>query len=543
MRKAWSRKAEFVSGPNGKVYGYVVDLRSAFIAEENVYYDYHDDEPATIKFFLDNGHTLTLYFPEQGECYLIADAQGKACNSPSSFRAQFKCKIGFAPVLSPVDHRERLYQAEAARLALLNYQASRNFRNIWHHFPAKFDQFKDLVELTWPGMSVTKPEIGKISGEKDVFLFMYCPEKRRPREIFWSGFGFQVWCQMLTHIVQSSDASIFLIDEPDVYLHSDLQRQLVSILKDIGPDIVLATHSTEIISECEADEITIISKDFPRAKRLRSPTELGAVFSLLGSSVNPILTQLAKTRRALFVEGLDFKILAQFARKVGRKRVAVRSDFAVVPTDGFNPEKIKSLKLGMEHPLGRSIISGAILDRDYRSDPECAATISDLERVCNFAIIHERKELENFVLIPPVIDRLVQKKIAERRLRGASISMADFSAAEVLEEFAREKKTYIMAQFTEKYKTFLRREGERDHEAKVLEAVLGAFETRWSDPMQRIKMVPGKEALSFVNGKVQRDYKVSITPSAIIEEMKVDEVPADMCDLIDKVYNFSLEKF
>ena len=86
---------------------------------------------------------------------------------------------------------------------------------------------------------------------------MFCPEERIPREIFWAGFGFQVWCQMLTHVIQSEGASLFLIDEPDIYLHADLQRQLLGLLQNLGPDILIATHSTEIITEAEPDDILL----------------------------------------------------------------------------------------------------------------------------------------------------------------------------------------------------------------------------------------------------------------------------------------------
>lgn len=536
MRRASSRKAEILQGPTGSVYGHVVDLKSAAIAEENLFFDYRDDEPAFIKFSLSSQNTLTLYFPEQGSCYLILDAQGKSCTTPSAFKSNFRCKIGFAPILSPVDHKERLYQSEAARLALLNYEASRNFRNIWYHFPDKFDEFRSLVESTWPGMSVEKPEVGRV--DEKACLFMYCPEKRRPREIFWSGFGFQIWCQMLTHIVQASDASIFLIDEPDVYLHSDLQRQLIAILKGLGPTIVLATHSTEIISECDADEIVLISKERARAKRLRSPTELGGVFSILGSSANPILTQLAKTRRVIFVEGLDFKLISQFARKLGQNRVANRSDFAVVPTEGFNPEKIKSLQAGMEHPLGRNVLSGAVMDRDFRSDAECNAITTSLEEKCDFAVIHPRKEIENFVLVPAVIDRLVSSKIKDRHRTGSTLSDFAPCADQILQNFSELNKTYLMSQFTEQYKKFQRQTGNKSPEAPLLMAAMTEFEKRWADPDDRLRMIGGKEALSFLNGELQKRHKVSVTPSQIVEAMRSDEVPAGIRELISIIAKF-----
>ncbi|MCB2077981.1 MAG: AAA family ATPase [Novosphingobium sp.] len=488
MRRATSRKAEMIQGPSGRVYGHNVDLRGASIAEENLFFDYHDDEPAFIKFTLSSKNSLTLYFPEQGVCYLIPDAQGRSCATPTTFNRHFRCKIGFAPILSPVDHKEKLYQPEAAKRALLSYEASRNFRNIWYHFPEKFDQFQSLIEKTWPGMSVSRPEVERV--DDDARLFMYCPEKRKPREIFWSGFGFQVWCQMLTHIVQASTVSVFLIDEPDVYLHSDLQRQLIAILKDLGPTIVLATHSTEIILECEADEIVLVSKDRLRSKRLRSPTELGGVFSILGSSANPILTQLAKTRRVIFVEGLDFKLIGQFARKLGEGRVATRSDFAVVPTEGFNPEKIKSLQTGMEHPLGRSVLSGAILDRDFRSTSECDAIIANLKEKCNFAIIHARKEIENFVLVPKAIDRLVRAKISSRRKYG-EVTDEEFhpSSESILLSYASDQKTYLMSQFTDNLRKFERGKGNKSQDATLLKNALDEFESRWSSPEERLHMI------------------------------------------------------
>jgi putative AbiEii toxin of type IV toxin-antitoxin system len=145
-------------------------------------------------------------------------------DSPASFRKQFNCPIGFVPILGPVEHNENLYQVEAARLALYNHRAARNFRNIWYHFPDKFDEFREALIQTWPGMDIERPHLDH-SHEKPR-LHMFCPEDRIPREIFWAGFGFQVWCQMLTHIIQSKGAALFLIDEPDIYLHSDLQRQL-----------------------------------------------------------------------------------------------------------------------------------------------------------------------------------------------------------------------------------------------------------------------------------------------------------------------------
>jgi hypothetical protein len=62
------------------------------------------------------------------------DSDKKTIRSPSEFKKYVTIEIGYVPILGPVDHTELLYQKEAARLALLTYTASRNFRNIWFHY-------------------------------------------------------------------------------------------------------------------------------------------------------------------------------------------------------------------------------------------------------------------------------------------------------------------------------------------------------------------------------------------------------------------------
>jgi len=537
MRRANNRKAQIISGPRGPVAGHSFDLKNAFVAEENIFFEYDDEEAASIEFFLDNGNSLLLYFPERETCYLIPNTQGKPCFAPAAFRKFFRCKIAFAPILSPVDHYEPPYKKEAARLALLNYLAARNFRNIWYHFPEKFPEFKRLVEETWPGMSIKMPEMAQREGKP--YLFMYCPEDRKDREIFWAGFGFQVWCQMLTHIIQADDASVFLIDEPDVYLHSDLQRQLVSILKALGPDIIMATHSTEIIVECESEDIVLVAKEKRRAKRLRPPVEIGGVFALLGSAANPILTQLAKTRKVLFVEGLDFKLLSRFARKLGHKRVAARADFAVVATLGFNPEKVKSLKEGMEHPLGRSVLAGVILDRDYRSKEECDDISEGIGKVADFCAIHHCKEIENFTLVASAIDRLAKQKIRDKRARGSQVPEYECSARDMLNEFAESKRIYVMSQYTDAFKRYHRQSGSRVQETTLLQRAMEEFQARWQDEGERFRMIPGKDALSFINSKLQENFKVSLSATGIVDSMLRSEVPSEMEELIGQIGVFA----
>ena len=247
IRKASSRKPEFIDIPDQQGWGYRIPLDSLPISTENVFSNYDDSDPAIVKFSISNGSSLQLTFPEKNLCYFTCQTGKKPIMTPAEFRRHFKVNVGFVPVLGPVEHDEPRYQPEAARLALLTHRAARNFRNIWYHDEEGFSEFQELIRSTWPGMDIQSPEI-QFVGKKPL-LRMFCPEDRYLREIYWAGFGFQVWCQLLTFIIRNKNVSILIIDEPEIYLHSDLQRQLVSLLKSMKPDIMLATHSTEIISE------------------------------------------------------------------------------------------------------------------------------------------------------------------------------------------------------------------------------------------------------------------------------------------------------
>lgn len=537
MRRASTRKAEIVRGPLGLAPGHKIDLSGVSVAEENIFYNYDVSEPASVRFRLSNKNDLLLYFPERDACFLIPNSEKGRASTPSTFRAHFNCPIGFVPILGPVEHLENLYEKEAARLALFNYRAARNFRNIWHHYPEKFQEFRAALTQTWPGMDIEPPEIDT-SHEKPR-LHMFCPEERIPREIFWAGFGFQVWCQMLTHIIQGNDASIFLIDEPDIYLHSDLQRQLIGMLRNMGPDILLATHSTEIITEAETDDIVLINKRHKVAQRIRNPSQLETVFKILGSNLNPVLTQLAKTRKVVFVEGKDFQILAKFAKKLGVDDVGNRDEFAVVPVEGFNPERIHVLKVGMETTLGGKIATAAILDRDYRSDVERALIAKECSCFCELVAIHECKEIENFLLVPAAINRAAVRRISDQSKRSGYAMEYLSDAATLLDDFALRKKSYVMSQYLAERRRFERVHSPTAHEAAVNEIALNEFEETWKVASRRLAVIPGKEAISFLNQHLQDEYGVSITPTAIVDAMRADEIPGEVQKLVQDLSKFS----
>lgn len=535
LRKARSKNAEPVNINGLTGWGHRLNLATLPIAAENIFFDYDDSSPAQVVFRLSNGNHLKLYFPEQGACYLIPESSKRAPRTPSQFKSDFDIEIGFVPILGPVEQKERLYEKEAARLALLTSGASRNFRNIWYHFPEEFEQFQELVRTTWPGMDIDKPNV--VSGTRE--LVMFCPEERHPREICWSGYGFQVWCQMLTFIVKAKSASTLVIDEPDIYLHSDLQRQLVSLLRELGPDILLATHSTEIIAECEPSSLLNINKKRTSAQRVKDASQLKRVFSTLGSNLNPTLTQLAKTRRVLFVEGLDFQILSAFARTLGRQRVANRADFAVIQIEGFNPKRAVDLAGGIDAAIGARASRAVILDKDYR----CAEEVGDIAkelRKSEFRVhIHARKELENYLLDARAIARAVDVRIAEKARRSGERQRPPPDIDVILQEALEEFRHHTFAQTQAREAEFRRKKAPHLDQATITEEISARFSSEWSSIEGKISLAPGKEVLTKINARLQEAVGISVSDNQIAHQIRAHEIHPDIQTLVDVIYEFS----
>jgi predicted ATPase len=535
LRKAKAKSPERVEVDGLLTLGYRLNIEELPVASENIFHNYDESRPASVVFKLSNDSSLTLHFPERGACIMVAEPKNGDVRSPKDFRSKFDVDVAFVPILGPVDYREPLFAKEAARLALMTNGASRNFRNIWHHYPEDFDRFRELVQRSWPGMDILKPEIS--DGRQ---LNMYCPEDRYHREICWSGYGFQVWCQMLTFIVKASSANLLVIDEPDIYLHSDLQRQLVALLRELGPDILIATHSTEIIAECEPTSLLNINKRKTVASRVKDVSQLKRVFTALGSNLNPTLTQIAKTKRVVFVEGLDFQLLSVFARSQGLQRLANRSDFAVVQTEGFNPRRAVDLAAGIEKTVGSKVLRAVILDRDYRSDAEIADVRAELEKNGFKVHIHGRKEIENYLLVPSCLQAALVSRLKEKARRGGTVPANAPEVQPMLVEEMEHFRHDVFAQRLARFQDFKRRTASHLDSATVNAALSKEFEQRWNEAGGPEALVPGKEVLARLNSKLQDLVGVAISDSQIASQFTKAAMPSDLGELLSMLDGFGM---
>jgi len=313
------------------------------------------------------------------------------------------------------------------------------------------------------------------TGDWELDLFYCEPSSRTEKELYWAGDGLQIWLQVLFHIWRQRDVEILVLDEPDVFLHPDLQRRLVRLLEELDTQVVLATHAPEILAEVSRDSVVLVDRTRKVSKRIEDDRALGFLNDALGSGFNLRLAKALRSRVVLFVEGQDMKMLSNIAKAVGADRFAREQGLAVVPMEGYS-------KRGMSSSFGwlnAQFLDGAVdvfvvLDRDYRSDELVEAHVAELQKSGVHAHVWSRKELESYLLIPEVIARISKSDVdaVQGYLDEAADSMRGMVLARCLAEKNLEKRSSGQDQVT------------------INERFLGEFEERWQDRNWRLAAVP-----------------------------------------------------
>jgi hypothetical protein len=237
------------------------------------------------------------------------------------------------------------------------------------------------------------------------------------------------------------------------------------------------------------------------------------------------LTQIAKSKRVLFVEGKDFLVFSKFARILKKEQVANRSDFAVVAVEGFNPTRLHAFKDGIEKTIGTKIISAVIFDKD-----NC------------FAHIHSRKEIENFLLVPIAIENAIKSRINEINKRTGKTLVFKENINTLLNDLSSVYKNRTQAQLQSHRFKYEKSINPKLDESTIIEKILNDFDKIWRNFDQRMSIISGKEFLSTINDYLQKNYKITITQSNIINELKISLVQDEMKQLIDKIELFRTEK-
>ena len=512
---------KFIDTPyNKSQYGYEVPEASIPIILENIQTNFNTTDPSIITFKLEQGKVFTLYFHNEYPTYLLFDTPNRIPLTATSFRKEFPLDISIVPTLGPFEIEEDLLESTYVKRWYGSRRSPRMFRSYWFYNPENFREFKTQVEKTWKGMSISFPERRSPFSKG---LVMFCQEERMPREISWSGFGFQIWLQLLTHIINSKDANLIVVDEPEIYLHPDLQHKILELLKSTNCKIILATHSVEIINSIEPSEVLLIDKKNKLSKRISDFEGLQAISNILGSGQNIQLTRLARGKKILFVEGLDIKLLNRLSKICKLDDLFTSGEITVIPLEGFTQhEKIIHTNWAFSKVLGEALKIAVLLDRDYRTDEEICIVKEKLTNEVELVHILELKENENYFLVPSAIEKAILNRLNKI---NSAIDIAQL-ISQVTEELKEDTKTQIVA-----HKAKFNQKSAKDISTIIKEASI-QFEKDWKEISFRFSKIGGKSFFSLLNQKLQETFKINITLTQVANFMKNEDLNADIIEFL-----------
>ena len=333
------------------------------------------------------------------------------------------------------------------------------------------------------------------------------------------GHGLQMWLQTMWFLTRSDTSTTVILDEPDVYMHPDLQRRVIRFLHGRFVQTILTTHSVEIMSEVEPENILIVNKSQEKSGFATSLPAVQRITESIGSVHNIHLTRLWTTRRFLLLEGKDLSILKVMKDTLFPKSsipLEIIPHMSIGGWGGWNLAVGTSLTL--QNALGENIEVFCILDRDYHTPSEIKERLEKADELGVSLHIWSQKEIENYLLEPKVVHRYISNRVAKRteppdlceieaKIEELAINMED----DVFDAYSSEELARNRSQGLKKSNKIARDYIRPYRENRTLKLI-----------------VSGKALITKLSSWSQSEFNVQINPNGLAREFRKSEIPQEM---------------
>lgn len=515
---------------NGLFPSHTISTDSVLTQSENLRHEFHQDE-TWIELRLAGNHVLRAVWPpdetDNEPFFYVAAGSDVPVTSLRYIRENYPAPY-IIPVLGPIEQNEPVLTEDYVLQNRTTRLATRHFRNhlliLSNSYEddgtTRLDSFYQFAhEWLPPDIELEHPRTRP--GKKGPEIDVYYSEGRGPKELAWAGDGLQVFLQVLLHIYLSEDASTLVLDEPDVFLHPDLQRRVVRLLESSPRQVILATHSPEILLESPTDGVTWVDRTRRRAVRAPSDEVLDDLRTALGSGVSLRLAQVLRREAVVVVEGEDTKVLRRLGATLSRNRLSTeRGGLGVLKLEGLdNWPKLEGFSWLADELLEGAVTAFVVLDRDVRSPAEVSSVTRALGKAGLRHHVWKRYELENYLVVPEAISRL----------SGVAVSDIESMVDDVCEDLKKDTVADGIKYWSE-YR------GARKSDIKTIAAdVIDHIEKNWASRELRVGIVSGKDLLRGLNRRIQKVDGKAVSVHSLASGLLPDEIDGEVIAVLDEI--------
>lgn len=492
--------------------------------EDSVFYLY-SGPPAVLTATFTGGASVVVHIGRDSQIFVTA-CRGDGSQVRSSANAS---SLGLGPVavqpqVAPILREEPIRTEETLRRGEGTYLASQHFRNQLHRNRKEFRKFKRIAEETWPGLQIKELEADDSHPERPIQLRVR--DRDFVGEINLMGHGLQMWLQIIWFLARAPEEATVVLDEPDVYMHPDLQRRLLDLVRTRFAQLVVATHSIEIISDVDARSILAVDRSRSESEFVDSFSGLQRVVERIGGLQNLQLARLMGAQSFLLVEGEDMKLLRTLQRsaQIHEHPIDLIPHAELGGRGGWRRHDVTDL-LPSKNSHGERIRSFAILDRDRFPPEEAVERYREARQRRIELRIWSRKELENYLLVPDAISRYIESQAESATCPADRITL---KTDEIVDALRRE---HIEEPLATELLNRDRAGGLKKANRRAREFV----EASWEDREARWSIAPGKLVLAGLSGWAQNEFGVSFGPEQIARSLTKDEVDPEIVEVISAI--------
>lgn len=491
----------------------------------NIFHRY-GTAPAAVTAKFGSGASLKVYVGPEGRTHAVLfDPSGTTIKTRARAKEVLDERVEIMPQVAPVERDESLLSAEHIRRNLSSSLAPRHFRNQIHLLRDRLPSFRALAEQTWHGLQVRELAVSGTSEGKTLSLLVRNDDY--VAEIATMGHGLQMWLQTMWFLSRIDDGATVILDEPDVYMHPDLQRRLIRHLRQTRRQVVVTSHSVEIMSEVHPEDILVLDRQNPRSSFASSFPAAQKVLDHVGSAHNLQLARLWHAKRSLLVEGNDFRLLSDFFDVLhpdDKDGLAVIPHMSIGGWNGF-PYAIGS-SMFLRNAGGDQISVYCLLDSDYHTPAQKAIRRDQAHRSEVRLHIWSRKEIENYLLDARVVQRAIEARAAKRTHAPTLLEVQ-----QQLDKIVAGLHDEVFDGFSNEYLLDDRKSGI----GGAIKATRAHLAAHWTTPDSMLTLVPGKSALSQISRWAQDEFGVSLNASLVARSFLAREVPAEVSQVLTAI--------